>query len=418
MWQPILDRMLRALLRRGALVVTYPDGAERRYGEPGDAPETAPGQAAPRVHLVTDEAVRRLVLDPQMALGELYVDEALVIEGDDLRGLLAVVVGNADAGPGAAGWLRLRKLANRATRRWRQLNRLSAARRNVQAHYDLPPAIYDLFLDEDRQYSCAYFRSPADTLEDAQRQKKAHIARKLLIEPGMRVLDVGCGWGGLALTLARDRGARVVGITLSQEQLAVARGRAEQAGLGDRVEFRLQDYREVTETFDRVVSVGMFEHVGLPNYGAFFRTVHDRLAEGGVALVHTIGRPAPPEATGPWIARHIFPGGYIPALSEVAPPLERSGLRLCDLECWRLHYALTLRHWFERFSARAGEAEALLGARFVRTWRFYLAASEATFRHGRQDVWQLQLARRADAVPITRDYLYREGAGNLRHAAE
>ncbi len=274
-----------------------------------------------------------------MALGELYVDESLLIEGDDLRGVLAGVVRNADGAPGAAGWLRLRKLANR----------LGAARRNPQAPYDLPSAIHDLFLDGDRRHSCSNFRSPADTL----RQKAAHIARKLLIEPGMRVLDIGCGWGGLARTLARDRGARVVGVTLSEEQLALATRRRAEAGLSAQVEVRLQDYRKVAGTF-RVVPVGMFEHVGM---------------------------------------------------------------RLCDLACWRLHCALTLGHWLERFSARAEEARALQGALFVRLWRFYLAACEATFRLGRQDVWQVQLVRRPDAVPITRDYLCREGAGDLRRAA-
>jgi cyclopropane-fatty-acyl-phospholipid synthase len=333
------------------------------------------------------------------------MDGALTIEDDDLHGMLATLVQNA-SGPSAARWLRTRHAAARLGRWVSQLNRPRAAQAHVAHHYDITPAIYDLFLDADRQYSCAYFRSPSDTLEQAQIQKKAHIARKLLIKPSMRVLDVGCGWGGLALTLARDWGARVVGITLSEEQLAVARRRATEAGLMGQVEFRLQDYREVTEVFDRVVSVGMFEHVGLPNYRTYFRAIRDRLTPDGVALVHTIGRPAPPEATNPFIAKHIFPGGYVPALSDVAPAIEYSGLRLCDLECWRHHYAYTLRHWFDRFSARAREAEAIYDARFVRMWRFYLAASEQSFRFGPQDVWQIQLAQRADAVPITRDYLH------------
>jgi cyclopropane-fatty-acyl-phospholipid synthase len=288
----------------------------------------------------------------------------------------------------------------------RQINGLGASKKNVAAHYDLTPALYDLFLDADRQYSCAYFRDARNSLEQAQADKKAHVARKLLIAPGMRVLDIGCGWGGLAITLARDFEAHVVGITLSEEQLAVARRRAEEAGLSGQVEFRLQDYREVEGTFDRVVSVGMFEHVGVPNYRTYFRTVRDRLAPDGVALIHTIGHAGPPSPTNPFIARHIFPGGYIPSLSEVAPAIERAGLRLCDLEAWRLHYAHTLRHWFDRFTARADEAEAIHDARFVRMWKFYLAASEATFRWGRQDVWQFQLSRKADSVPVTRDYLY------------
>jgi cyclopropane-fatty-acyl-phospholipid synthase len=287
-----------------------------------------------------------------------------------------------------------------------QLNGLRAAKANVAHHYDLTPALYNLFLDADKQYSCAYFRTPQDTLDQAQLQKKHHIARKLLIEPGMRVLDIGCGWGGLALTLARDYGARVLGITLSEEQLAIAKRRAQESGLGDRVEFRLQDYRHVTEVFDRVVSVGMFEHVGLPNYGTYFRAVNDRLGEDGVALIHTIGHPGPPAPTSAWIRKHIFPGGYIPSLSEVTPAIEKSGLRPADIECWRLHYAMTLRHWYDRFTARAAEAAAIHDERFVRMWRFYLAGSEATFRWGRQDVWQFQLSKKVDAVPITRDYLY------------
>ena len=393
-WQRVLDRMLRSLMRRGGLAVRYPDGTVRRYGT-GEGPIVA----------LRDEAtVRALVTNPQLALGEGYMEGAIEIEGDDLHGLLAQVVPNTAAGE--ATWFRTRQAVAHLTGRFRQLNDLRRSRANVAAHYDLTPALYDLFLDADKQYSCAYFRTPDDTLEQAQAQKKAHIARKLLIRPGMRVLDIGCGWGGLALTLARDFGARVVGITLSEEQLAVARRRAEEAGLSGQVEFRLQDYRLVTETFDRVVSVGMFEHVGLPNYGTYFQAVHDRLAPDGVALIHTIGYAGQPSPTNPWIQKYIFPGGYIPSLSEIAPAIERAGLRLCDLEAWRLHYAHTLRHWFDRFTARADEAEAMHDARFVRMWRFYLAASEATFRWGRQDVWQFQLSRGADSVPITRDYLY------------
>ena len=411
MWQAILDRMLRALMRRGSLVVHYPGGRIGRYGAQED------GVATPAIHLRDDETVRRIVVAPQLAFGEAYMDGALTIDGDDLHGLMRSIVLNTGAAD-PTGWLAARRLVTRALRRFGQINRREAAQANVAHHYDLPPALYDLFLDADRQYSCAYFRTPGDTLDQAQAQKKAHIAAKLLIRPGMRVLDIGCGWGGLALTLARDHGARVVGITLSEEQLAAARRRAREAGLEAQVKFRLQDYREVAETFDRVVSVGMFEHVGLPNYDAYFRTVHDRLAEGGVALIHMIGRAGRPEATNPWIAKYIFPGGYVPALSDVAAPIERSRLRIADLECLRLHYAMTLRHWHDRFAARESEAEAMNDARFVRMWKFYLVASEQTFRHGRQDVFQFQLSRGVDAVPITRDYLYRDEAMATRQAAE
>ena len=307
-------------------------------------------------------------------------------------------------------------------RQWRrrldQANPAGRAQRNVAHHYDLTPEIYDLFLDADRQYSCAYFADPGQTLEAAQQAKTTHIARKLLIAPGMRVLDIGCGWGGLALSLARDHGAEVTGITLSHEQLEIARARAAAAGLSGRVRFELMDYRAITGQFDRIVSVGMFEHVGAPNFLSYFSTVRARLVEDGVALIHSIGRTAPPKATNPWIAKYIFPGGYVPSLSEALRAVEESGLRIGDVECLRLHYALTLRHWFDRFSAKAARAEALKDRQFVRMWRFYLAACEQTFRHGPQDVFQLQLCRRVDAVPITRDYLYPARVEPALRAAE
>jgi cyclopropane-fatty-acyl-phospholipid synthase len=395
MWGALLDRMIRSFLRQGALAVRFPDGTLRRYGV-GDGVTIT----------INDEAtVRRLVLDPQLAVGEAYMDGTLVIDGDDLHGFLEALVPNT-ALMDAAAWYRLRQTAGRLVAPLRQLNGLRKSLLNVSHHYDLTPAIYDLFLDADKQYSCAYFRDPANSLEQAQIDKKDHIARKLRIVPGMTVLDIGCGWGGLGITMARDYGARVVGVTLSREQLAIAKRRVETAGLSGQVDFRLQDYRHVTEVFDRVVSVGMFEHVGLPNYATYFQTVHDRLDTDGVALIHTIGHPGRPAPTSPWIDRHIFPGGYIPSLSEVAPAIERSGLRPMDIECWRLHYALTLRHWYDRFTARAAEAADIHDERFVRMWKFYLAGSEAAFRWGRQDVWQFQLAKKVDAVPITRDYLY------------
>ena len=410
MWQAVLDRMLRTLMRGSGLVVHYPDGRVGRYGEGGPM--------VPAIRLRDADTIRRIVLFPQLAFGEAYMDGGLTIEGDDLHALMRTIILSTGATRPTA-WLEARRVVERGLRRFGQINPVPRAKANVQRHYDLPPRLYDLFLDEDRQYSCAYFLSPDDSLEQAQAQKKAHIARKLLLEPGMTVLDIGCGWGGLALTLARDHGARVVGVTLSEEQLAVARRRAEAAGLADRVEFRLQDYREVTEVFDRVVSVGMFEHVGLPNYDAYFEAVRDRLGPDGVALIHTIGRVATPEATSPWIAKYIFPGGYVPTLSEVAPAIERSRLWIADIESLRLHYAMTLRAWYDRFTERQAEAEAINDARFVRMWKFYLVASEQTFRYGRQNVYQFQLSRTVDAVPITRDYLYADRvAGAARQAAE
>ncbi len=301
----------------------------------------------------------------------------------------------------------------------RQWNPAPRARANVAHHYDLSARLYDLFLDADRQYSCAYFARPDMSLEEAQLAKKRHIAAKLLLRPGMRVLDIGCGWGGMALTLARDYGVQVTGVTLSEEQLKLARERAAKAGLSDRAEFHLMDYRDVEGPFDRIVSVGMFEHVGVPHYRAYFAKVQALLAEDGVALIHTIGRSQPPGSTSPWIDRYIFPGGYVPSLSEAMSAVEKAGLVTADIEVWRLHYAETLRHWHDRFVARQDEARALYDARFCRMWRYYLIASELTFRLNAQVVFQLQLARRQEAVPLTRDYLYpADRRTGLPHAAE
>ena len=404
------SRRLRRLIREGNLAVTIGGSPEMRFGN-GRGPKVT-------VRIKDWPTARRLILNPELALGETYMDGSLSIEGDDIQGFLEVVVRNPAQAGDLSAPARLLSTLRQIRRRLDQSNPEALAWRNVAHHYDLTPAIYDLFLDADRQYSCAYFAQDGISLDAAQAAKKTHIARKLLLSPGMRVLDIGCGWGGLALTLARDHGARVTGITLSQEQLGVARARAKAAGLADRVTFDLVDYRAVTGQYDRIVSVGMFEHVGAPNFGTFFTVVRDRLAEDGVALIHTIGRTAPPNATNPWIARYIFPGGYVPSLSEVAEAIEETGLRIGDIECLRLHYAMTLRCWFDRFSAGAAVAAALKDDRFVRMWRYYLAASEQTFRHGPQDVFQIQLCRRPDAVPITRDYLYSSAGQGLAQAAE
>ena len=404
------SRRLRRLIREGNLAVTIGGSPEMRFGN-GRGPKVT-------VRIKDWPTARRLIVNPELALGETYMDGSLAIEGDDIQGLLEVVVRNPAQAGDLSAPARLLSALRQIRRRLDQSNPEALAWRNVAHHYDLTPAIYDLFLDTDRQYSCAYFAQEGISLDAAQAAKKAHIARKLLLSPGMRVLDIGCGWGGLALTLARDHGVRVTGITLSQEQLGVARARAKAAGLADRVTFDLVDYRAVTGQYDRIVSVGMFEHVGAPNFGTFFNVVRDRLAEDGVALIHTIGRTAPPNATNPWISRYIFPGGYVPSLSEVAEAIQKTGLRIGDIECLRLHYAMTLRCWFDRFSASAEVAAALKDDRFVRMWRYYLAASEQTFRHGPQDVFQVQLCRRPDAVPITRDYLYSLQGQGLAQAAE
>jgi cyclopropane-fatty-acyl-phospholipid synthase len=398
MWDRLLDRLLHRLVQDGRLTLTLPDGTIRSYGGPG----------GPQVHArLHDPALpARLVRAPDMALGEAYMDGSLTVEGDDLPALLALLMRNAAQGR-ADVWRFPLERAQRVVHRIRQVTPAHRARQNVAHHYDLSGALYDLFLDEDRQYSCAYFKAPDDRLEQAQAQKKAHIAAKLCLSPGQTVLDIGCGWGGMAITLARDHGVKVLGVTLSEEQHRVATDRAAAAGLSDRIDIRLTDYRSVTGTFDRIVSVGMFEHVGLPHYREYFRQVGDRLHPDGVALIHTIGRPGPPGVTSPWITKYIFPGGYVPALSEVMPAIQDSGLYTTDIEVWRLHYAETLRHWRARFEVNIDRVRALYDDRFCRMWRYYLVASEMTFRHHRQCVFQIQLAHRQDAVPLTRDYLYR-----------
>ena len=412
MWIILFNRFLRGLISYGHLTVKVPGHPDMMFGNSHEPAVTV---------TIKDEAtVRRLLLDPELTLGECYMDETLTVEADDIQGFLELIIRNGRRVRDVSLTARLHAVLRQLRRRYDQANSHSASRRNVEHHYDLTPAIYDLFLDSDRQYSCAYFFDPSATLDAAQAAKKAHIARKLLIKPGMSVLDIGCGWGGMALTLARDFGAQVTGITLSQEQLVIARDRAQKAGLAEQVKFELMDYRAIEGQFDRIVSVGMFEHVGAPNFETFFGVVRDHLVPDGVALIHTIGSTAPPMPTNPWIAKYIFPGGYVPALSEVGAAIQNNGLRIGDIEFLRLHYAYTLRNWFDRFSAKADVAASLAGGRFVRMWRYYLAASEQTFRHTAQDVFQLQLCRAVDAVPITRDYLYSPAltASVLAQAAE
>ena len=395
----VLDAILRGFVTQGRLTVRFPGGRVASYGEGG-------GPAA-GVEIRSEKAIRRMVLDPALAFGECYMDGLLAPMGGTLYDLLDLLCSNIRAGGRHPGLL-LQGAIRNGLRRWSQFNPARRSRRNVQHHYDLGDGLYELFLDEDWQYSCAYFRTGGETLDDAQAAKKRHIAAKLLLDrPGLTVLDIGCGWGGMALTLARDYGARVLGITLSTEQMARARRRAQDAGLTDRVQFELLDYRDprLPRTFDRVVSVGMFEHVGINHYGTFFQRVRDVLAPGGVALVHAIGRTHGSSFTNPWISRYIFPGGYSPALSEVLPAVERSGLITADVEILRLHYADTLRHWRRRFAARRAEAAALYDERFCRMFEFYLAGSELAFRRMGHMVWQLQLSRDLQSVPSTRDYI-------------
>ncbi|PZQ95859.1 MAG: SAM-dependent methyltransferase [Cereibacter sphaeroides] len=398
MWEKLLDRLASGVLQEGNLTLHLPDGTSRHYGD-GNGP-------AVELTIHDPGLIRRLVRNPDLALGEGYMDGAYTIRDDDIAGLLQVLLVNVGKGR-AKGWRYPFRQVQRLLGRIDQIAPAHKSRQNVAHHYDLSGDLYRLFLDTDQQYSCAYFKTPEDTLEQAQIQKKAHIAGKLLLKPGMRVLDIGCGWGGMALTLARDYGAKVLGVTLSEEQHAVANRRVTEAGLQDQIEIRLQDYRAVTGTFDRIVSVGMFEHVGVPHYSEYFDKVSELLAPDGVALIHTIGRVSPPGRTSPWISKYIFPGGYIPGLSEITPVLEKIGLYTTDIEVWRLHYAETLLHWRRRFEANLDKVRALYDDRFCRMWRYYLAASEMTFRHDNQCVFHIQLAHDQKAVPLTRDYLYR-----------
>ncbi|WP_316232111.1 cyclopropane-fatty-acyl-phospholipid synthase family protein [Bradyrhizobium sp. SZCCHNR1051] len=396
-----MDRLLRSLLSsficRGSISFTTASGMTFSCGDGTGVPVAA--------RFLTHEAERRLLANPELALGEIYMDGSFVVERGSIADLLSIVMSQPAVVPDWAKpqwWLRY------LARHLRQLNVRGRARRNVAHHYDLDGRLYSLFLDADRQYSCAYFETPDATLDDAQLAKKRHLAAKLLIGRRHRILDIGCGWGGLGLYLAEMCDADVTGVTLSAEQLQVAEARAAERSLSASARFLLQDYRDVPGTFDRIVSVGMFEHVGVAFYDTFFRRCAELLADDGVMLLHSIGRSGGPDATNPWIAKYIFPGGYIPALSEVLPAIERAGLLVCDIEVLRLHYAETLKAWRERFMARRDEAVQLYDERFARMWEFYLAISEMAFRKQNLMNVQIQLTKRQGVVPMTRDYIPRE----------
>ena len=396
-----LDSLIRRFLVVGSLQVRYPDGHVSRH-------EGAPGPAV--AFTVSDwAAVRRMVLNPGLALGEGYMDGAIVPDGCTIYDALDLLMTNLVQG-GRQPVMALHGLLGAALKRWAQFNPAARARRNAAHHYDLNGRLYALLLDADRQYSCAYFPTGDETLDEAQAAKKRLVAAKLLLRPGLRVLDIGCGWGGMALTLAREHGVHVTGITLSEEQLATARARAVDAGLQDRVRFELLDYRALAGEWDRIVSVGMFEHVGVNHYRSFFGVLRRVLAPDGVALLHSIGRSHGPATTNAWLAKYIFPGGYSPALSEVLPAVEASRLHVTDLEVLRLHYAETLRRWRNNLLARHGAVAALYDERFCRMFEFYLAGAEQAFRRTGHMVWQMQLAASVDAVPLTRDYLWQPGA--------
>lgn len=391
-----LSRLVQHLVASGSLKLVFYSGKSITVGD-GTAPHVT-------VRLTDRRAAGDLVRDPELTLGELFTDGRLIVEEGTFYDLLQVTLqGQRLARSHLSGWLTMA-----ARRVWRWLmdtNGLLGARRNVAHHYDLDGRLYDLFLDSDRQYSCAYFETPEASLDDAQLAKKRHITAKLLVEPGMSVLDIGCGWGGLGLYLAEIAGAgQVRGITLSEEQLGLARARAADAGL-DQVSFVMEDYRNTEGQFDRLVSVGMFEHVGKAHFDEYFRHAAALMKPEGVMLMHSIGHAGVPDYTNPWITKYIFPGGYIPAMSEVSASVERAGLMITDVEVLRLHYAETLRNWRERFMARRADAAALYDERFCRMWEAYLAFSEAAFRYLGLSVFQFQIAKQVETVPLTRDYI-------------
>ncbi|WP_027583803.1 cyclopropane-fatty-acyl-phospholipid synthase family protein [Bradyrhizobium sp. Ai1a-2] len=398
-----MDRLLRYFLgqfvRRGALTVTTASGAKFSCGDGAGQPVS--------VRFLTTAAERRILLDPELYFGESFMNGTFVVENGSIADALAILMGQPDMLP---RWAKPQWLLRYLGRHIWQFNPRGRSRRNVAHHYDLDGRLYSLFLDADKQYSCAYFETPDATLDDAQLAKKRHLAAKLVVRPGQRVLDIGSGWGGLGLYIAEMTGADVTGVTLSTEQLQVSNARAAEKNLSQSARFVLEDYRDIPGPFDRIVSVGMFEHVGVDFYETFFRRCAELLTDDGVMVLHSIGRSTGPDVTSPWIEKYIFPGGYIPALSEVLPAIEKAGLLVCDMEILRLHYAETLKAWRERFMARREEAVRLYDERFARMWEFYLAASEMSFRKQNMMNFQLQLTKRQGVVPITRDYIGQEEA--------
>jgi cyclopropane-fatty-acyl-phospholipid synthase len=393
----LLVRLFERLITIGRLHLVDAAGRTHVFTGRAAGPQVAIRLSDPALH-------RKLVLRPRLYLPEAYMDGTLTIEEGSLYDLIDLLAANLEALPD--GFL-ARWLGGLITplRRFHQYNPVVRAHRNAAHHYDLSDQLYELFLDKDRQYSCAYFRNPENDLDTAQRDKKRHIAAKLLLRPGHKVLDIGSGWGGLALYLAAECGVEVTGLTLSAEQHRVATRRAAAAGLSERVHFHLRDYRDESGAYDRIVSVGMFEHVGLNHYPAFFAKLKELLKPDGVALLHAIGRMDGPGSTNPWLRKYIFPGGYAPALSEVVPVAERARLWITDIEILRLHYARTLRAWRQRFEANRERVRAIYDERFCRMWEMYLVGSELAFRRGNHLVFQMQLAKAVDAVPLVRDYI-------------
>jgi len=394
----ILDKMIGKLLKRGELTIIGPDGTEHRYGSPD--PELKPVT----VRLADNRAAIQIVKDPALGTVEAWMDDRLRIEQGDILDLVCLIRRNSrwEERPGRSKWKpktsRLRHYLN-------TLNSRVNAKKNVVHHYDVGNEIYRTFLDPDMQYSCGYFTDPGNSIEQAQLDKKAHVASKLCLEPGQRVVDLGCGWGGLALYLNRVADVDVLGVTLSKEQLAVARQRAADAGVSDRVKFELMDWRDVEGPFDRVVSIGMAEHLGTAYFETFFQKVKELLTPDGVSLIHTMGRMGKPGTTDRFMQKYIFPGGYLPSLSEMIVASEKARLIMADCEMLRLHYVYTLRAWYQRFKANHDEVVRLADERFYRLYAFYLAASSTMFSDGGMCVYQLQYLRSRDAAPMTRNYM-------------
>jgi cyclopropane-fatty-acyl-phospholipid synthase len=395
----LLQFLLKTFIRRGTFRVTTSRGTVLTFGDGTGRPVS--------VRFATRKAEWGILLDPELKFGESYMNGTFVVEQGSIADVLAVMLGQGSEVP---YWARPQWLLRFLYRRLQQFNPRRRARHNVAHHYDLDGRLYSLFLDADRQYSCGYFETPEQSLDDAQLAKKRHLAAKLVLRESrdLRVLDIGCGWGGLGLYLAEVAGADVTGVTLSQEQHAIANERAAEKGVAERARFKLQDYRDVEGPFDRIVSVGMFEHVGVNHYDTFFQKCAQLLADDGVMVLHSIGRSEGPGITNPWIAKYIFPGGYIPALSEVVPHVEKAGLLVTDIEILRLHYAETLKAWRDRFLAHREEAERIYDQRFVRMWEFYLAASEMSFREQNMMNFQIQITKKQGITPMTRDYIGEE----------
>ena len=393
----LLHGFLKRTIRKGTIEVIDSAGKVQRYGD---------GTLTPvRIRFNRTSAERNVILNPGLKLGEEFMDGGFDFEAGSIYDFMETIFINTE-GRDPTYLMKLGANLRFLTRRFRQLNTARRARRNVAHHYDLDARLYSLFLDPDQQYSCAYFEDDEPDLETAQLAKKRHLAAKLALQPGMRVLDIGSGWGGLGLYLADRCGVDVTGVTLSEEQHAVSNRRVEERGLGDRVRFLLKDYRQVEGPFDAIVSVGMFEHVGVNHYRRFFEVCRDLLTRDGVAVIHSIGRFDGPGDTNTWIQKYIFPGGYIPAVSEVIPAIEKAGLKVTDMEILRMHYARTLREWRERFLANRDQVKAIYDERFCRMWEYYLTGSEISFRYWDLMNFQIQFTRHQHALPITRDYMF------------